>query len=43
MAQRRKLPTFKVRGQWRFKRAGINAWIKLQKAAARAEGIDGQE
>ena len=45
MAQKNELPAFKVRGQWRFKRTDIDAWIEQQKtAAARAdEGIDGQD
>lgn len=33
MAQRRELPSFKVRGQWRFKRQDIDAWIERQKAS----------
>ncbi len=37
MAQKGELPAFKVRGQWRFKRDDINAWIEGQKAAVRAE------
>jgi excisionase family DNA binding protein len=37
MAQKGELPAFKVRGQWRFKRDDIDAWIEGQKAAARAE------
>lgn len=35
MAQKGELPAFKVRGQWRFKRDDINAWIEGRKAAAR--------
>jgi len=38
MAQKGELPAFKVRGQWRFKRDDINAWIEQQKAASRDEG-----
>ncbi|MFZ5834186.1 MAG: methylation-associated defense system helix-turn-helix domain-containing protein MAD1 [Pseudomonadota bacterium] len=34
MAQRGEIPAFKVRGQWRFKRADIDRWIEQQKAAA---------
>lgn len=30
MAQRGELPGFKVRDQWRFRRADINAWIDKQ-------------
>jgi excisionase family DNA binding protein len=32
MAQQSELPAFKVRGQWRFKRADIDRWIEQQKA-----------
>jgi excisionase family DNA binding protein len=31
MAQERDLPSFKVRGQWRFRREDINRWIEQQK------------
>jgi len=31
MAQRAQLPGFKVRGQWRFKRVDLDAWIEAQK------------
>lgn len=31
MAQNRELPAFKVRGQWRFSRNDIDAWIEQQK------------
>lgn len=30
MAQKKELPAFKVRGQWRFRREGINQWIDQQ-------------
>jgi excisionase family DNA binding protein len=30
MAQRGELPAFKVRGQWRFRRAYLDAWIAQQ-------------
>jgi excisionase family DNA binding protein len=33
MAQKAQLPGFKVRGQWRFKRVDLDAWIEAQKAA----------
>lgn len=33
MVQAGELPAFKVRGQWRFSRKDINAWIKQQKQA----------
>lgn len=35
MAQKRELPAFKVRGQWRFKRADLDQWIEDQKTSAR--------
>ncbi|TBR71305.1 MAG: DNA-binding protein [Nevskiaceae bacterium] len=35
MAQRRELPAFKVRGQWRFKLVDMHRWIEEQKAAKR--------
>lgn len=31
MAQSSELPAFKVRGQWRFSRKDIEAWIEQQK------------
>ena len=31
MAQSGELPAFKVRGQWRFSRKDIDAWIEQQK------------
>lgn len=31
MAQAGELPAFKVRGQWRFKRIDLDAWIEQQK------------
>ena len=30
MAQRGELPAFKVRGQWRFRRSDLDAWIAQQ-------------
>jgi len=30
MAQRGELPAFKVRGQWRFRRSDLDAWIAAQ-------------
>ena len=30
MAQRAEIPAFKVRGQWRFRRADIDGWIENQ-------------
>lgn len=38
MAQKGELPAFKVRGQWRFKRDDIDAWIERQKAVSRNDG-----
>lgn len=35
MAQRGELPAFKVRGQWRVRRADLDAWINEQRAPAR--------
>jgi excisionase family DNA binding protein len=34
LAQSGELPAFKVRGQWRFTRADIDAWIEKQKRTA---------
>ena len=34
MAQDGELPGFKVRGQWRFRRADLLAWIEDQKRVA---------
>lgn len=39
MAQRAELPAFKVRGQWRFKRADIDRWIEQQKALRTGEEL----
>jgi excisionase family DNA binding protein len=35
MAQKGELPAFKVRGQWRFKRDDIDAWIERKKLEAK--------
>jgi excisionase family DNA binding protein len=35
MAQKAEMPAFKVRGQWRFKREDIDAWIEQQKSTQR--------
>jgi excisionase family DNA binding protein len=35
MAQAGEMPAFKVRGQWRFRRADLDAWIAQQTAARR--------
>ncbi len=37
MAQGGELPGFKVRGQWRFRRADLLDWIDHQKRAAMAK------
>jgi len=37
MAQRSEIPAFKVRGQWRFKRADIDSWIEQQKSETHKE------
>lgn len=39
MAQKSELPCFKVRGQWRFRRADLDAWIdaKTRRAAGEEE------
>lgn len=41
MAQSGELPAFKVRGQWRFSRKDIDAWIEQQKQTPQDLG-DGQ-
>ena len=33
MAHRGEMPAFKVRGQWRFRRTDIDAWIEKQTEA----------
>lgn len=38
MAQTGELPAFKVRGQWRFSRKDIDAWIEQQKNTAQNLG-----
>ncbi len=37
MVQKRELPAFKVRGQWRFMRVDIDQWIEQQKEALRGK------
>ena len=39
MAQKKELPAFKVRGQWRFRRSDIDEWIDQQTTPAE-EGAD---
>ncbi|RKH91904.1 DNA-binding protein [Corallococcus sp. AB045] len=38
MAQKGEIPAFKVRGQWRFRRVDIDAWIQAQTTAPRRQG-----
>lgn len=40
MAQRGEIPAFKVRGQWRFRRADIDSWIAKQTREASGKGGD---
>lgn len=40
MAQKRELPAFKVRGQWRFKRVDLDGWIEGQKATSGDPGAE---
>ncbi|MGV6825601.1 MAG: methylation-associated defense system helix-turn-helix domain-containing protein MAD1 [bacterium] len=43
MAQTGELPAFKVRGQWRFSRKDIDAWIEQQKNTTQDFGEDDQK
>ena len=43
MAQTGELPAFKVRGQWRFSRKDIDAWIEQQKHTTQDFGEDDQQ
>lgn len=43
MAQAGELPAFKVRGQWRFSRQDIDAWIEQQKCKAQDFGEKNQK
>jgi excisionase family DNA binding protein len=43
MAQAGELPAFKVRGQWRFSRKDIDAWIEQQKLMAHDLGEEDQK
>lgn len=43
MAQAGELPAFKVRGQWRFSRKDIDAWIEQQKHTRQDFGEDGHK
>ena len=35
MAQAGEIPAFKIRGQWRIRRADLDEWIEDQKAVSR--------
>jgi len=41
MAQEGELPAFKVRGQWRVRRADFEAWIEHQAKRATSKGRRG--
>ena len=43
MAQNAEIPAFKVRGQWRSKRADIDRWIEERKAASRDDEAGDRE
>lgn len=43
MAQTGELPAFKVRGQWRFSRKDIDAWIEQQKRISQDFGEENQK
>ena len=43
MAQTGEIPAFKVRGQWRFSRKDIDAWIEQQKNITQDFGEDNQK
>jgi excisionase family DNA binding protein len=43
MAQQGELPAFKVRGQWRFSRKDIDAWIEQQKHTIQDLGEENQK
>lgn len=43
MVQKAQLPGFKVRGQWRFKRGDLDAWIESQKAISTSSTSRGKE
>lgn len=34
LAQKRRIPAFKVGGQWRFRRGDLDAWISAQTSGA---------
>lgn len=41
LAQKKKLPGFKVAGAWRFKRDDLDRWIEQQKAAVPNSDAEG--
>ena len=44
MAQRGELPAFKVRGQWRIRRADLERWIEQQqKGPTQGRGVPARE
>ena len=43
MVQRGDLPGFKVGGQWRFKRAAIDAWMEAQMRLGRSDHEGGKK
>ncbi len=43
MAQTGELPAFKVRGQWRFSRKDIDAWIEQKKNTTQESSEDDQK
>lgn len=43
MTQSGELPAFKVRGQWRFSRKDVEAWIEQQKNTTHHLGEDEQK
>lgn len=42
MAQRGEIPCFKVRGQWRFRRSDLDAWIAAQLPPANRKTPDAE-
>ena len=38
LAQKRRIPGFKVGGQWRFRREDLDAWIAAQTAETTVDG-----
>ena len=43
MAQRTEIPCFRVRGQWRFRRSDIDAWIERQVSGEQEDGSGADE